>query len=68
MTQTEFEPGLTSLKAQKKHPLSYSIKLTPDSQCDVWKGTPLLIRSQGLCNIRLYHAKIQRISEAQDHN
>lgn len=68
MTQTEFEPGLTGLKAQKKHPFPYSIKLTPDSPCDVWKGSPPLIRSQGLCNIRLYHAKIQRISEAQYHN
>lgn len=68
MTQTEFEPGLTGLKAQKKHPFPYSIKLTPDSQCAVWKGSLLLIRPQGLCNIRLYHAKDQRISEAQDHN
>jgi len=69
MTETEFKPGMTGLKAQNPHSFPYSIRLAPNSQCDVWKGSPLLIRSQGLSNLRLHHAKIQRIFfEAQDHN
>lgn len=69
MTETEFEPSLTSLKAQNPHPFPYSIRLAPNSQCDVWKRSPLLIRSQELSNLRLHQAKIQRtFCEAQDHN